>query len=543
MTVVDPRGNVGGIASTLSKQNNPPDWPQKLNCAKIGLLSNGKPNIASFFAQLADDLKTRDAAVTCSLIKPGPTTPAGEERIAQLVASADIVITGVCDGGTATSWGVNDALSLVSRGIPVVLVCTQAFIQLAKSMLPRQVHGLRILVIPHPFSSLNDRQVDALATATAPQLRAYLQKNEALGDYSAGESDKSELKDAQNLLNDEAEASDKLYACGWTDGLPAFVPTRDRVNRAIKDWRYSNQTELSLLVPPRHGIATQDAIAANAVMTGMPPALLPYLLAAIEACCNPEFNLFGIQTTTNPTTPALIVGGPHSREDGFNDGLGALGPGNIANATLGRALRLCLQNLGGGSARAGTDPATLGQPGKYVFCLAEDESANPWQPLRMQVGKKSITVKDDAVTVMAATGTTNMIIKSRTGEEFMDMLAGSINGLGSNDYMFGGHPLLILCPEHAAILARDGWSLADIQQRIFDTTKFPFSAFLPKNQEMTIAPRSHEFDRFDPDTMIPLVAQPSDFLVCVAGGPSMHSTFVPSFGGSTPATAKVRLNR
>jgi hypothetical protein len=134
-----------------------------------------------------------------------------------------------------------------------------------------------------------------------------------------------------------------------------------------------------------------------------------------------------------------------------------------------------------------------------------------------------------------------MIIKSRDGEELLDMLASSLRCTGSNDYMFGGHPLLILCPEHAAILERDGWTLEAFRQRLFDTTKIRFSEFLPKNQEMTLAPRAHEFEQLEPDTLLPMVAQPSDLLVCVAGGPSMHSTFVPSFGGFRPAAARVRF--
>lgn len=537
MNVIDPRGRIGGIASASAGRSAA--WPQNLQHVRTGVLGNGKPNVGAFLELLSKGLEARGATTVCSLVKPGPTTPAGPERIGQLVSSANVVVTGVCDGGTATSWGVHDALTLVAKGVPVVLVCTDAFMQLARSLLPPELQGLRVLTIPHPFSSLTDREVEDLAAATLPQLLTMVQPGGPATSLDTGSGESHALPFTET--DDACALSDQLYAAGWSEGLPAFLPTRDRVERMLREWRHGRPDGAGIPVPPRNGLATPETIAANAVLAGLPARLLPYLAAALEATCKPEFNLFGIQTTTNPAAPVLIVGGPQRRTHGFNDGLGALGPGSQANATLGRALHLCHQNLGGVSARNGTDPATLGQPGKYQFCFAENEDASPWPPLRMQVDPQSMSITDDAVTVMAATGTTNLIIKSRDGEELLDMLASSLRCTGSNDYMFGGHPLLILCPEHAQILARDGWTLDAFQQRLFDATKIPFSAFLPKNREMTIAPRRHEFERLDLDTLLPMTEKPSDLLVCVAGGPSMHSIFVPSFGGFRPATAKVRF--
>ncbi len=536
MDIIDPRGRVKELATASGAP--PAVWPEGPEQMRLGVLGNGKPNVGALLELLSKGLEERGAATVCVLVKPGPTTPAGSERIGQLASTANVVVTGICDGGTATSWGVHDALTLVARGVPVVLVCTEAFMQLARSLLPPRLQGLCVLTIPHPFSSLTDLEVGNLAVATLPQLLSLVRPGGPASDVDAGSGESADP--SFDASDDACALSDQLYASGWSDGLPAFLPTRDRVTRMLQQWRGRPEDE-GIPVPPRNGFATAETIAANAVLAGLPARLLPYLAAALEATCKPDFNLFGIQTTTNPAAPVLVVGGPQRRAYGFNDGLGALGPGSQSNATLGRALRLCHQNLGGVSARNGTDPATLGQPGKYLFCFAENEEASPWPPLRMQVDPQSMSTADDAVTVMAATGTTNLIIKSRDGEELLDMLASSLRCTGSNDYMFGGHPLLILCPEHAQILARDGWTLEAFRQRLFDATKIPFSAFLPKNREMTIAPRQHEFERLDLDTLIPMTEKPADLLVCVAGGPSMHSTFVPSFGGFRPATAKVRF--
>ncbi len=530
--IVDPRGRVAGTGS-LPAPNVA--WPGSSEGVEIGILGNGKPNVDALLNRLARALQADGAHIGCSLIKPGPMTPAGAERIEQLSIRSELVITGVCDGGTATSWGVHDAIQLANRGKPVVLVCTQAFVTLAKSMLPDRFAAVRMLVVPHPLSSLSDTQVEMLAAESAPRLRALLFTNEGCGDSEASTVPLTIFEDSNCS---DPDGSQRMYEAGWTDGLPAFLPTRERVNRLLESWNASPAVHAGIAVPPRNGLATVETLAANAVMTGLPARLLPYLAAAIEASCKPGFNLFGIQTTTNPAAPALVVGGPQRRAYGFNDSLGALGPGNQANAALGRAMRLCHQNLGGVSAQNGTDPATLGQPGKYLFCLAENEDANPWLPLRMQIDP-GLSRNDDGVSVMAATGSTNLIIKSRSGDELLDMLASSLRCTGSNDYMFGGHPLLILCPEHAEILERDGWTLESFRQQLYDRTKIPFGEFLPKNREMTVAPRRHEFERLDLDTPLPMTEKPSDILVCVAGGPSMHSTFVPSFGGFSPSAARV----
>ncbi|MBX3663120.1 MAG: hypothetical protein KF804_11765 [Burkholderiales bacterium] len=530
--IVDPRGRVAGICTQPAPAAT---WPATPEGIAIGVLGNGKPNVDALLERLVRALQADGAHIACSLIKPGPMTPAGAERIAQLSAMSDLVITGVCDGGTATSWGVHDAIQLANRGKPVVLVCTEAFVALANSMLPDKFASVRMLVVPHPLSSLTDTQVEMLATESAPRLTGLLQTGTDCGDSKASTTQQMIVEDSD--CNDP-DGSQRMYDAGWTDGLPVFLPTRERVKRLLESWNLGSAAYSGVAVPPRNGMATAETLAANAVMTGLPARLLPYLAAAVEASCKPEFNLFGIQTTTNPATPAIIVGGPRRRAYGFNDGLGALGPGNQANAALGRAVRLCHQNLGGVSAQNGTDPATLGQPGKYLFCLAENEDANPWLPLRMQIDP-GLSRSDDAVSVTAATGSTNLIIKSRSGNELLDMLVSSLSCTGSNDYMFGGHPLLILCPEHAATLERDRWTLESFQQQLFERTKIPFREFLPKNREMTVAPRRHEFEHLDLDTPLPMTEKPSDILVCVAGGPSMHSTFVPSFGGFRPAAARV----
>ncbi|MBI2906816.1 MAG: hypothetical protein HYX92_04060 [Chloroflexi bacterium] len=206
-------------------------------------------------------------------------------------------------------------------------------------------------------------------------------------------------------VEDSADAINQLYYDkGWTDGLPIVCPTEERVLRML---RYSDRQpgDVAAEVAPLYGEATVEKIAINAVMAGCLPQYLPVVVAAVEAVAVEEFNLYGIQGTTNPVTPALIVNGPIAKELNINAGPNLLGQGNRANATIGRAIRLIMLNIGGGAPDT-VDKATHGQPGKYTFCFAENEGESPWEPLHVERGYAQ---EVSTVTVAGVTGTTNVL--------------------------------------------------------------------------------------------------------------------------------------
>src|SRR6185295_19343688 len=196
--------------------------------------------------------------------------------------------------------------------------------------------------------------------------------------------------------NDFGAVFSDMYGRGYTDGLPVIPPTEPAV-RAMLEAANLEPNALLGVVPPEGGPATAEKVAINAVMAGCLPEYFPVVVAAIRAITEPKFNLLGVQTTTNPVGPVLIVNGPIRNEIGVNSGRGCLGPGWRANATIGRAIRLCMLNIGG-CPPGDVDKAIHGMPGKLAFCFGEAEEESPWQPLHVDNG---YTRQQSTVTAVA----------------------------------------------------------------------------------------------------------------------------------------------
>ena len=542
--ILDPRGEKAVVSENGAKIS----WPTRLAGHRIGFFGNGKSNVEGFFSKWAELALNAGAIDTLTLMKEGPMAAGGAARYQKFKDMADLVIVGICDGGTAASQGAIDAATLASIGVPTILLCTDAFVGLAEISLPESHDGVRVMVIPHPLSSLTSGQTEALSRNSFTELESMLSaktKVKCDDEDQLLSSNEEFLKIGKKLAEiPESDAdyrgSTLLSGLGVSDGLPIFLPTRERVNEILDFWPAAQLDDSPLRVPPRNGLATPDVIAANAVMTGMPPDIAPYAAAVMRALCDPHFQVFNLQTTTNPVTPVIVVGGPSTEKNGFNNKSGALGGGNVNNASLGRTLKLCMRNIGGASAESGVDPATIGQPGKYTFCFAELEGVVDWPPLRSQT-ENAVIASQDAVTLVGVTGTANMIIKATSAQELIEMIAKSIRSAGSNDYMFGGSPLLVLCPEHAQIFEKEKVCIHEVKQSLFEMTKLKFSEFAPKNQEMMRTPRLGDLGVLTEDSDVPMTKNPDGFLICVAGGASLHSTFMPSFGGSTPVSYPVEL--
>lgn len=334
------------------------------------------------------------------------------------------------------------------------------------------------------------------------------------------------------MPDDVEELFAGLYEKGWTDGLPVIPPTEQRVLRMLDHVGAAPDTVIAY-IPPENAAATVEKLAINAVMAGCLPQYLPVIIAAVEAMAQPEFNLLGVQTTTNPVAPFLVVNGPVRKEIGINCGRGALGPGWRANATIGRAIRLILINVGG--AKPGeVDKAILGMPGKYTFCLGELEEESPWPPLHVEHG---LAAGDSAVTVISSQGTQSVAASYLQPESILSMLANAMAAYGNNNYSKGnGSPAVILPPKHARLFSEAGWSKNDVKRWLYEHTKIPLS-LLPREARLLDTTAERKMDGKN----ICICARAEDITIVVAGGPEgYHAAYLPSYGCAM-VTRKIRM--
>lgn len=335
--------------------------------------------------------------------------------------------------------------------------------------------------------------------------------------------------------SDDLEAINLLYRDRrWSDGLPIIPPTVERVERMLAHTR-RERYEIVARIAPQYGAATVERIAINAVLAGCEPAYLPVLIAATEAVAEPQFNLPGIQTTTNPVAVLVVLNGPLARGLDVNATFNCLGQGAWANATIGRALRLILQNIGG-ALPGEMDRATHGQPAKYTFCCAENDAESPWEPLHVERGYGR---EQSTVTVVGTEGTMNMNTHAKDAQELLRVMAETMIHPPSNEYVHGGEPWLILGPEHAEVFRRAGWSKAQLKRTLWEEAKMPAQRLSQKELERARASRTEELGELTASTMLPISPRPEDIQILVAGGPGTHSVYIPCFGNSRAVTREI----
>ncbi|WP_326509390.1 thioredoxin family protein [Noviherbaspirillum album] len=263
----------------------------------------------------------------------------------------------------------------------------------------------------------------------------------------------------------EIAASEDLietcYERGWTDGLPVVPPTRERVLRMLAGTT-RQPNEVIGIVPPDLAECTVEKVAINAVMAGCKPEYLPIVLAAVEAALVDEFGMHGVLCTTMFAGPMIIVNGPAAKAVGMNSGVNALGQGNRANATIGRALQLVIRNIGGG--RPGElDRATLGTPGKYTFCFAEAEDP-AWQSLSVERG---FPAESSTVTLFAGEGVQGIVDqKSRTPESLARSFALCLRSVDHPKLAMAGDAVLVVSPEHCRVFTDAGWSKIRLREEL-----------------------------------------------------------------------------
>ena len=269
-----------------------------------------------------------------------------------------------------------------------------------------------------------------------------------------------------------ADAEDDMEACfdrGWSDGLPVVPPTPVRIMRMLAGTELEAD-ELIGSVPPDNIPCSVEKVAINAVMAGCKPEYFPTVIAVVRAALQDRFCMHGLLCTTYFSSPVVIVNGPASRHIGMNSGGNALGQGNRANATIGRALQLLIRNVGGGKP-GGIDRATLGNPGKYTFCFAEDESDDAWSTLAMDQGYSR---EESVVSLFAGDGVQPILDQlSRTPESLAKSMAASLRSVVHVKKFGVADAVLVVCPEHRRVLRTNGWNKQDLLQAIHDELVTP----------------------------------------------------------------------
>jgi len=445
-------------------------------------------------------------------------------------------------------------VALEKAGIPVVGIVARSFVRAWQSCVDGWGQpSTAFVIIPHATTGqqadfirkMVDEQIDAVIRGLTVFPVSSATTSNAQGGSKTTESFTVELDDTPAGL----DAVNRFLAeRDWSDGLPVMPPTPAAVEQMLKGTKRHPQDVL-MVMEPGFGLATVEKIAINAVMAGCRPEHFPVLLAAIDCLAQPEMNHRDMQVSGHTEAPLILVNGPIARKAGLNYGTSAMGPGvvNSANTAIGRALRLCLINIGYCKAGAG-DPNFIGLPTKFGMCLAENEETSPWTPYHVDRGFKR---DDSAVTVVVVTGPTTIIDSaSRSHEDTLNNIAsmmfyrnagagGWIRGWQSAQvghsnkrvsYQGPYHPI-ILSPSRAVILAEAGMSKQDAQAWLHRHCRIALNAAMgargvPKNASGTwLAHPELQHLEHDPEATIPALESPEQYLLFVSGGSTHYAHF------------------
>jgi len=320
---------------------------------------------------------------------------------------------------------------------------------------------------------------------------------------------------------DIEKISNDFYMRRMTDGLPIIPPTRERVRKFL-EYTDRNLDEVIAVLPPRQGNATLEKIAINSVMAGCTPQFMPIVQHIIEAINHEKFNLTGINATTHPVSICTILNGPISKEIDVANGVGCLGPGHMANATIGRSVRLCLINIAGAVPGVG-DHATMGSPSKYSYTFAEAESKSPWEPLHCERGFKE---SSSTITVLAVEAPHNVNDhRSKHAEEVLETISHTASTAGCNNSHVPGEILVIMSPEHAKTISKDGWDKIDVKNYLYENSIVPVEKGDRGGRKLD--------KEWIVDKNVHITRSPDDVVVVVAGGAGRHSMIAHGFGTSS----------
>jgi hypothetical protein len=567
LTVVNP------VATPVARSNTAERTPRArrrrttLEGTRIALYWNGKQNGLDALAHAKTRLSDRFPSATFVELTGelgGTNRYLSPRQLDRLERDVDVAVCTTADCGSCCSWLMRDLCELERRGIPAVGYTAAIFDEDARFSLETfGVPDACPLIVPECFSNKTSEQIARMVDESLDELVEMLTsdgtaRNEEL-EYSrmSLESSPELVFTGVDLLDAFDEMQRQFVANNWSDGLPLVPPTHEKVERMIAASGRDGDDIVGHFAPG-FGVGTIRKIAANAVMAGCAPDVMPLVLATMDCILEPSIGLRTWAMSTGPQAPVLLVSGPLADAVGMNRGICALGPGSISqvNVALGRALRLIMMNVGL-SYPGITDMDTIGTPMKFSCCVAENEAKTPWDPWRVQQG---FTVDDTTVTVNVPYGMTEFFdFKNSDPELLVETLATlSAQSCGTpaagawliktNAPLEAGYPfhgvfsnLLLLAPDHASVFAAAGWTPDDIREAIHRRTKLQFRQLM-LNQEYDAFRTAHPellwlLDA--PETMVTVNPSPDCFEFFVVGASAGRSQFC--FGGTNSVTKAVSV--
>jgi hypothetical protein len=327
---------------------------------------------------------------------------------------------------------------------------------------------------------------------------------------------------------------ESMFIRGWTDGLPVIPPTPERVLRMLTGTT-RNPQDVVAIAPPNLVQLTVEKIAINAVMAGALPEYLPWIITALEAVCNDEFNMHGVLATTMPVGPVIICNGPGTKAIGMNSGVNVFGQGNRANLTIGRAVQLTIRNVGGGKPGE-VDRATHGNPGKLSFCFAEDEAGSPFGTLAEERG---IAPQQNAVTVFAGEGPRCVVDQAaRTPEQLTNSFAACLRATHHPKSVLSFDAILVVSPDHSRVYAEAGWGRERLLSELHARLQIPGAELIRGALDMAEGLPPKFADR-----TVPKFKAGGILLAHAGGGAGLFSSVIGGWAngamGSTPVTRPV----
>jgi hypothetical protein len=565
LTVVNPVATPA-VRTDSADRNPRAARPSTLEGARIALYWNGKQNGLDALAHIKKRLSERYPTATFVELTGelgGTNRYLSPGQLDLLEEDVDVAVCTTADCGSCCSWLMRDLCELERRGIPAVGYTAEIFDEDARFSLETfGVPDACPLIVPECFSNKTPGQIAEMVDDSLDELVGML-TGSAIASVDAPEYSRMSLESAPELVftgRDLLDAFDEMQrhflANNWSDGLPLVPPTREKVERMIEASGRSGDEVVGSFAPGL-GIGTVRKIAANAVMAGCAPAVMPLVLATMDCILEPSIGLRTWAMSTGPQAPVLLVSGPMADEVGMNRGICALGPGSISqvNVALGRALRLIMMNVGL-SYPGITDMDTIGTPMKFSCCVAENEAKTPWDPWRVQQG---FSIDDTTVTVNVPYGMTEFFdFKNSNPEQLVETLATlSSQACGTPSAgawlikddapLEAGYPfhgafanLMLMAPDHASVFAAAGWTPEDIREAIHQQTELPFRQLM-LNQEYDAFRTAHPellwlLDA--PETMVTVNPSPACFEFFVVGASAGRSQFC--FGGTNSVTMAVK---